>query len=67
MNLRFLLFPALLSAVLCAAPCAQAQTRVGEAVLVQNEVVRVWASAQGAAHSAADSSAGKSRKRKFIS
>lgn len=43
MNLRFLLFPALLSAALSAAPCAQAQTRVGEAVLVQNEVVRVAA------------------------
>src|SRR5437879_5081081 len=43
MNLRFLLFPTLLSAVVCAAPCAQAQTRVGEAVLVQNEVVRVAA------------------------
>jgi hypothetical protein len=44
MNLRFLLFLTLLSAALCAAPCAQAQTRVGEAVLVQNEVVRVAAS-----------------------
>jgi ferric-dicitrate binding protein FerR (iron transport regulator) len=44
MNLRFLLFPTLLSAALCAAPCVQAQTRVGEAVLVQNEVVRVAAS-----------------------
>ena len=44
MNLRFLLFPTLLSAAFCAAPCAQAQTRVGEAVLVQNEVVRVAAS-----------------------
>ena len=43
MNLRFLLFPTLLSITLCAAPCAQAQTRVGEAVLVQNEVVRVAA------------------------
>ncbi|MGY4234783.1 hypothetical protein ACVIIW_003730 [Bradyrhizobium sp. USDA 4449] len=43
MNLRFLLFPTLLSMTLCAAPCAQAQTRVGEAVLVQNEVVRVAA------------------------
>lgn len=43
MNFRFLLFPALLSATLCAATCAQAQTRVGEAVLVQNEVVRVAA------------------------
>ncbi|MBR1090654.1 FecR domain-containing protein [Bradyrhizobium manausense] len=44
MNLRFLLFPTLLSFAICAAPCAQAQTRVGEAVLVQNEVVRVAAS-----------------------
>ncbi|QPF90180.1 FecR family protein [Bradyrhizobium commune] len=43
MNLRFLLFPTLLSAALCAASGAQAQTRVGEAVLVQNEVVRVAA------------------------
>lgn len=43
MNLRFLLFPALLSATLCAATSAQSQTRVGEAVLVQNEVVRVAA------------------------
>ncbi len=42
MNLRFLLFPALLSATLCA-PGAQAQTRVGEAVVIQNEVVRVSA------------------------
>ncbi|QAU48646.1 FecR family protein [Bradyrhizobium guangzhouense] len=45
MNLRFLLFPTLLSVALCAAPSVQAQTRVGEAVLVQNEVVRVAASA----------------------
>jgi hypothetical protein len=44
MNLRFLLFPTLLSAALCAAPSVQAQTRVGEAVLIQNEVVRVAAS-----------------------
>ncbi|MBQ1071518.1 hypothetical protein KBX39_32815, partial [Micromonospora sp. D75] len=44
MNLRFWLFPTLLSAVVCAAPCAQAQTRVGEAVVIQNEVVRVAAS-----------------------
>lgn len=44
MNLRFLFFSLLLSIALCAAPCAQAQTRVGEAVLVQNEVVRVAAS-----------------------
>src|SRR4051794_25355838 len=43
MNLRFWLFSTLLSTVLCAAPCAQAQTRVGEAVLIQNEVVRVAA------------------------
>ncbi|MDA9444741.1 hypothetical protein XH98_37970 [Bradyrhizobium sp. CCBAU 51745] len=44
MNLRFLLFLTLLSAALCAAPSVQAQTRVGEAVLVQNEVLRVAAS-----------------------
>lgn len=44
MNLRFLFFSTLLATALCAAPCAQAQTRVGEAVLVQNEVVRVAAS-----------------------
>jgi len=44
MNLRFLVFPTLLSVALCAAPSVQAQTRVGEAVLVQNEVVRVAAS-----------------------
>ena len=43
MNLRFWLFPILSSAALCAAPCAQAQTRVGQAVVVQNEVVRVAA------------------------
>ncbi|WP_179737108.1 MULTISPECIES: FecR domain-containing protein [unclassified Bradyrhizobium] len=43
MNLRFWLFPALLSAALCAAPAALAQTRVGEAVVIQNEVVRVAA------------------------
>ena len=41
MNLRFWLFPTLLSAALCAAHCAQAQTRVGEAVVIQNDVVRV--------------------------
>ncbi|MFT4115776.1 FecR domain-containing protein [Bradyrhizobium sp.] len=41
MNLRLLFLPALLSAALCTAPEAQAQTRVGEAVLIQNEVVRV--------------------------
>ena len=45
MNLRFWLFPTLLSAALCAAPCALAQTRVGEAVVIQNEVVRVAATA----------------------
>jgi hypothetical protein len=44
MNLRFLFFPTLLLIALCAAPHVQAQTRVGEAVLVQNEVVRVAAS-----------------------
>src|SRR3954454_20696460 len=44
MNLRFWLFSTLLSTLLCAAPCAQAQTRVGEAVLIQNDVVRVAAS-----------------------
>ncbi|MGY8634810.1 FecR family protein [Bradyrhizobium sp. 14AA] len=43
MNLRFWLFPTLFSAALYAAPCAQAQTRVGEAVVIQNEVVRVAA------------------------
>lgn len=43
MNLRFWLFSTLLSAALCAGPCAQAQTRVGEAVVIQNEVVRVAA------------------------
>ncbi|WP_369725943.1 FecR domain-containing protein [Bradyrhizobium sp. LLZ17] len=45
MILRSLLFPMLLSALLCTAPCAQAQTRVGEAVVVQNEVVRLAATA----------------------
>ncbi|MGY4291714.1 hypothetical protein ACVWXO_010980 [Bradyrhizobium sp. LM2.7] len=45
MNLRFLFFSTLLSAAFCAAPCAQAQTRVGEAVVIQNEVVRVAATA----------------------
>lgn len=44
MKLRFWLFPALISAVLCPPGFAQAQTRVGEAVLIQNEVVRVAAS-----------------------
>src|SRR4051812_28020171 len=43
MNLRFWLFPILLSAAWCAAPCAQAQTRVGQAVVIQNDVVRVAA------------------------
>lgn len=43
MNLRFLFFPALLTAVVCASSGGQAQTRVGEAVLIQNEVVRVAA------------------------
>src|SRR3569833_168227 len=43
MKFGFLIFPPLLSAALCAAPCAQAQTRVGEAVLVQNGVARVAA------------------------
>jgi len=45
MNLRFWLFPTLLSAALCVASGAQAQTRVGEAVVIQNEVVRVAATA----------------------
>jgi hypothetical protein len=45
MNFRFLFFPTLLSAVLCAASGAQAQTRIGEAVVIQNEVVRVAATA----------------------
>ncbi|WP_407121730.1 FecR domain-containing protein [Bradyrhizobium sp. STM 3561] len=43
MNLRFWLFPILLTAAICAASGAQAQTRVGEAVVIQNEVVRVAA------------------------
>ncbi|OAF01788.1 hypothetical protein AYJ54_04405 [Bradyrhizobium centrolobii] len=41
MNLRFLLLPTMFSAVSCAASGAQAQTRVGEAIVIQNEVVRV--------------------------
>src|SRR3954464_10759229 len=41
MNLRFWLFSTLFSTALCVAPFAQAQTRVGEAVVIQNEVVRV--------------------------
>src|SRR2546421_12679799 len=45
MNLRFWLFPTLLSAALCASFDAQAQTRVGEAVLIQNDVARVAATA----------------------
>jgi len=46
MNLRrCLLFPALLLAAVCATGVAHAQTRVGEAVVIQNEVVRVAASA----------------------
>ncbi|MCK1423183.1 FecR domain-containing protein [Bradyrhizobium sp. 180] len=44
MNLRFWLFLSLLSAALCAGPGARAQTRVGEAVVIQNEVARVAAS-----------------------
>src|SRR3569833_987017 len=44
MNLRRRVFlPALLPALLCAASLAQAQTRVGEAVVIQNQVVRVAA------------------------
>jgi hypothetical protein len=44
MNLHFRIFlPALLSAVFCAASVAHAQTRVGEAEVIQNEVVRVAA------------------------
>lgn len=43
MNWRFLFFLALLTAVVCASSGAQAQTRVGEAVVIQNEVVRVAA------------------------
>ena len=42
LQLRVLL-PALLAALSCAASTAQAQTRVGEAVVIQNEVVRVAA------------------------
>lgn len=45
MNLRLrVLLPASLLALVCATPSAQAQTRVGEAVVIQNEVVRVAAS-----------------------
>ena len=44
MNLRRRIFlPALLPILLCAASAAQAQTRVGEAVVIQNQVVRVAA------------------------
>lgn len=43
MNWRFLFFLALLTAVVCASSSAQAQTRVGEAIVIQNEVVRVAA------------------------
>jgi hypothetical protein len=43
MNFRFWLFLTLLSAALCASFSAQAQTRVGEAVLIQNDVARVAA------------------------
>ena len=48
----FLFFSTLLSAALCAAHCAQAQTRVGEAVVVKNEVVRVAGSATARSMSA---------------
>jgi opacity protein-like surface antigen len=41
----FFFLPAMLSVVLCATNLVHAQTRVGEAVLIQNEVVRVAASA----------------------
>ncbi len=41
MNLRFWLFPLLLTIAICAASGAKAQTRVGQAVVIQNEVVRV--------------------------
>jgi hypothetical protein len=43
MNLRFWLFPLLLTAAFCAASGAKAQTGVGQAVVIQNEVVRVAA------------------------
>jgi hypothetical protein len=43
MNLRFWALLSLLSVVVCASHAAQAQTRVGEAVVIQNEVVRVAA------------------------
>jgi hypothetical protein len=45
MNPRYLFLPALLSTLACATPLAHAQTRVGEAVVIQNDVVRVAASA----------------------
>jgi hypothetical protein len=42
MNFRYcILFPALLLSIACAANAAHAQTRVGEAVVIKNEVVRV--------------------------
>lgn len=43
MNLRFWLIPILMLSSWYATPAANAQTRVGEAVLVQNDVVRVAA------------------------
>ncbi|MBH5373356.1 FecR family protein [Bradyrhizobium glycinis] len=43
MNLRFWLFSTLLTAAICATSGAEAQTRVGQAVVIQNEVVRVAA------------------------
>lgn len=43
MNLRFCFFPLLFTAAICAASGAKAQTRVGQAVVIQNEVVRVAA------------------------
>jgi hypothetical protein len=46
MNLRLCVaLSALLSAVICATNAAHAQTRVGEAVVIQNEVVRLAGSA----------------------
>ena len=43
MNLRFCFFPLLFTAAICAASGAKAQTRVGQAVVIQNDVVRVAA------------------------
>lgn len=43
MNLRSLFFPSAFLIVSCGAPTAHAQNRVGEAVVIQNEVVRVAA------------------------